>query len=327
MMMNSVKKENRSVFKGNDSGSVVSEMMPLEKLCSMVISCECPYEDLAEFIEDKAYEECEKGRLDNTLNKLYKVASFFEHLKNKNEENSRDLADVYLLIGQINQFAGHINESIDWFSKAIIIDDQYSEPYHCLAISYYKQKNYNNAIKSLETELMLSPGNYYTYLLLADLYEQENRLHDVETILKELLERDTENIQGLHRLIKYYENSETEIKTTLLIRRLLNINKKYSTVEILIRSFYLYRLERVQEALGFVDSCFRMEPQITVIHLIKAYLFNKLSNFSQKKQELSLFRKKNRDKDCIMKAKMEEFASVYGKSASKQIKQWLNLQK
>jgi len=325
-MMNSAKKENRavSITSGNFE-QVISEMVSLRKLCDMLVSCKYPYEDMAELIEDKAYEECERGRLKNALKELYRVASFFEYLENKNEENSRDLADVYLLIGQIYQFTEHFEESIQWFSKAVVVDDQYPEPYHCLAISFYKQKNHSDAIKSLETELMLEPGNYYSYLFLADLYELENRQQDIEIILKELLERDIENIQGLHRLIQYYENSELEIKTTLLIKRLLNINKKFSEAEILIRSFYLYRLGKIQETLIFLDSWLHMEPHLTVIHLIRAYLFDNLSNHSDRFRELTLFRKKNRDSDCILKSKIEEFASVYGKSASNQINNWLHL--
>ncbi|NLW32195.1 MAG: hypothetical protein GXY77_12155 [Fibrobacter sp.] len=325
-MMNPAKKENRTVcITSGNSEPVISEMASLKKLCDMLVSCKYPYEDLAELIEDKAYEECERGRLETALKELYRVASFFEHLENKNEENSRDLADVYLLIGQIYQFAEHFDESIQWFSRAVVVDDQYPEPYHCLAISFYKQKNYNDAIKSLEMELMLAPGNYYSYLLLVDLYELENRQQDIEIILKELLERDIENIQGLHRLIQYYENSEPEINSTLLIKRLLKIDKKFSETEILIRSFYLYRLGKIKETLIFLDSWLRMEPHLTVIHLIRAYLFDNLSNHSDKFRELTLFRKKNRDSNCILKSKIEEFASVYGKSALKQINSWLHL--
>lgn len=322
MMTNSAENESGEIFYSNGT-DFVPEAMSLVELCNMLTSCKCPYEDIAELIEDKAYEECENGNLETAISELCEVASFIESLENKNEENSRDLADIYLLIGQINQFTGHFTESIGWFSKAIVIDDQYSEPYHCLAISLYKQGKHGDAIKSIETELTLSPGNYYSYLLLAELYQIEDRHEDTEKVLKVLLERDTENIQGLHRLIQFYEKSDAEIKTDLLVKRLLNIKKKYSAIEILIRSFYLYRSGKIGEALEFVDLWLRTEPNLTLIHLIRAYLFNSVSNDSSKNHELTLFSKKNRSTNSVMKSQIDEFGAIYGESASNQVFDWL----
>ena len=74
-------------------------ILPLNELCKLVTSYACSYEDIASQIEDRAYEECEQGKLDHALKELRKITGFFEKLKFKNEEISRDLADIYLLIG------------------------------------------------------------------------------------------------------------------------------------------------------------------------------------------------------------------------------------
>ena len=124
-----------------------------------------------------------------------KVGRFFELMENKNEENCRDLADVYLLIGQIYQYNNSPQESVSWLSKAVVVDDRYDVPYHSLAISCLNMGQTERAIRSLEQEIAVAPGNYYSYLLLADIFEKEGRPVDVEDTLKKLLARDPENIR------------------------------------------------------------------------------------------------------------------------------------
>ena len=75
----------------------------IKKLCDLVTSYAYPYEDMAELIEDKSYEECLAGNGQEVIEELQKVCTFFEEMENKNEENTRDLADVYLLIGEFCQ--------------------------------------------------------------------------------------------------------------------------------------------------------------------------------------------------------------------------------
>ena len=70
------------------------KMLSLDELCKLVTSCTCPYEDLAEQIEDRAYDESVQGKLENALKNLKKITAFFENLKFNNEEIIRDLADV-----------------------------------------------------------------------------------------------------------------------------------------------------------------------------------------------------------------------------------------
>jgi tetratricopeptide (TPR) repeat protein len=89
-----------------------------------------PYEDLAELIEDKGFEECNNGNSDKVLNELTKLSRFFEEMEDKNEENVRDMADIYLLAGEFCQCIEKFEESIPWFKKAIIVDDAYDVPYH-----------------------------------------------------------------------------------------------------------------------------------------------------------------------------------------------------
>lgn len=288
----------------------------LMHLCDLVVTLERPYEDVAEQIEDKAYELCESGKIAIALHELSRVVTFFEQLEAKNEEHCRDLADVYLLIGQIYQFASQFAESISWFSKAAIVDDRYPAPFHSLATSYNQMHEYNNAVKSLEQEIYLAPGNYYSYLLLVDIYEQEGRLDDVEKCLKRLLERDPENIQGLHRLIRYYEQSSQSIDTTLLMRRLMMVSKAFNRIEAVIRAYYLCKEEKFQEVLEFLDSWQREAHEVTIMYLVKAHVFSHQRLYAKRRQVLRQFKEHNHGREVVMRSKLHEFALVFGMDAA-----------
>lgn len=322
---------NMSATQSNDRQSDLSlsiitsqdSCQTLNRLCNLVISCEQPYEDVAELIEDKAYELCEKGKLDDVLDQLRNVSDFFEQMSNKSDEQCRDLAEVYLLTGQIFQYAEKYSDSILWFKQASVVDDRYPAAFHNMALSYTQMNEYDAAIKSLEQEIILSPGNYYSYLLLADLYEGEGRPDDVEECLKDLLTRDPDNIQGLHRLIRHYANHNSEIETSLLERRLMNIKKEFNRIEAMIRSYYLCRDNRYDEVVQFLDNWHGGSNNVTITLLVKAYVLGELRLYRKRRQIISEFRMANQGREDIMKSKLKEFRTIFGKKATERLRKIL----
>jgi len=297
----------------------------LAKLCDMVVRCERSYEDLASAIEMSAYELCEAGDCNPALAQLGRIACMFEHMVDKNEEQCRDLADIYLLTGQIHQFAGHYVDSIIWFSRSAIADDRYPEPFHSLAASFSRLQEYDDAIRSLEQEIALAPGNYYSYLLLADLYEKEGRPEDVEAYLKKLLERDPDNIQGLHALIRHYRISNKGVDTTLLRRRLMGIVKPYNRSEAIIRSWYMCADGRYVEALDFIEPWHTQAGGSTVTCLVKAYLFHRLRRKGKCRAMIGEFCSRNHNNKEVMVARLREFTVLFDDAAAKYLCKQLDI--
>jgi tetratricopeptide (TPR) repeat protein len=289
---------------------------PLEKLAHytlLVSNGKVPYEDCAEEIEDLSYSVCENGDCALVMEHLTNITTFFEKLENKSEEQSRDLADIYLLTGQLYQFKGLYEESINWFRKAVVVDDQYTVSYHNIALSYIKLGEIEGAIRSLVQEVIFSPGNYYSYLILADLYERSQRFSEVEQCLRQLLERDPDNIQGLHRLIKYYRVINPQTDVQLLVRRLLHIKKSFTTVESLIRIFYLCGSGRFTDAHSFLRTWELSSPREPFLHLANAYIFEKTSNVPQMNQEIGQFKKLFLKRGSeTMRLKVKEFEAIVG---------------
>ncbi len=300
----------------------VRKVKTLFHLSSSVINLECAYEDVAEEIEDLAYFECEKRSIHSVVEQLQKISMFFESMENKNDENCRDLAQVYLLIGQLYQYAGMFDESIMWFKRSVIVDDQFASPYHSLFSSFMHINDTEMAIRCLQQEILVAPGNYYSHLLLADLYEKNSDGESLERCLKNLLERDPDNIQGLHRLIGFYEKGKT-VSVDLLRSRLLNRNGNFSRVESIIRAYHLSCANRFNDALDFLNTWSEKSPEVTIVHLAKAYLFDRLALYSKKRLELAIFKKKNNANAEVIATKLQEFEAVFGSKAGSRLKQRL----
>jgi len=297
----------------------------LGDLCGLVLSLSVPYDDVAERIEDLAYTEYGRGGLDYAVGELAGLASFFEGLRNKNEEVSRDLAQVYLLIGQMYQYAGRFEESIEWINKSIVVDDMYPVAYHSLAHSFSSIGDESMAVKSLEQEITVAPGNYYTYLLLADKHERSGSADRFEEVLRRLLERDPGNIQALHKLIRHCERDSQHADVELLRRRLLSRSEGLSRIEAVMRAYHLTQAGRAEEAAEFLDAWGVRSPDVSIIHLAKAHIYGQTHQFHRKREELSQFKRKNHGREEVMEIKIAEFASVFGDEAAGRLRQRLKV--
>lgn len=291
------------------------EGLLLSDLCKLVMDLAVPFEDVAEFIENRTYALCIDGKCKDAVGELGRVASFFESMQNKNEENCRDLADIYILIGEVNQYVGCFQESIGWFKKAAVVFDRYAVPYHNLATSYVELGDSKNAIKSLEQELSLEPGNYFSCLKLADLYEQLGDYKKEEECLENLLVRNPENIQALHKLIAHYEARLPHIDVELLRKRLLAIDKKLSEIEIVIRAHHLCRQRAFAKALDFLKEMTDENPAMPMLYLLKAHVLGQMHQFSKKRLELVEFKRMCHGKPEYIRNRLDEFEHVFGKKA------------
>lgn len=287
----------------------------LAEVCGLVKEYAVPFEDAADFIEDKIYSSCSNGDCSSAIEELKRLAFFFEGMTDKNEENCRDLADVYILIGEVHQYVRQFPESIDWFKKAAIVFDRYATPYHNLATSYGELGDAANAIKSLEQEIALEPGNYFSALRLVDFYENAGNYDKAEDTLKKILERNPDNIKALHKLIAYYEDKHPEVEVELMRRRLLAINKDFNEFEAVLRIYHLCREKRFTEAIDFLTNRLAAAPQVSMVHLLLAHIYGELRQFSRKRNTLAEFKKVCFGKTKFMENKLEEFEHVFGKKA------------
>lgn len=295
-----------------EAGGGRLQQATLHRLCDMVVRCRLAYSDIAEEIENKAYKLWKQGDFDHAVGELERVAAFFEQLPNKSEENTADLANVYFLIGQLYQYAEWYPESIEWLSKSIFADDGDPMPYHCMGISYLRTGNFHNAIRCFEQELSIDQGNYFTYILLSDLYEKEGKLEKAEERLKELLNRNPENIQALHRLIRHYERHNPACDVNLLRKRLLGIGKKCNAAEAAIRAYHLSSQKSYGEAMAMLTAWKMNNSPSPVLHLTAAYVRGMQKRPGDRSKELATFRELCGGRKEVMDEQVDEFRGLFG---------------
>ncbi len=291
----------------------------LDELCELVINCAAPYEDVAEYIEDRAFAESCAGNLSGAVERLVRIADFFEQFELKNEEICGDLAEVCVLIGEMYQHSGEFERSLPWFEKAIIVNDRYDAPYHGIAASYLRLGNTEGAIRSLQQEILVAPGNYYSYLLLAELYEQRNEIDQFTHILEILLERDADNVRALHKLIVHYQRENPALNVNFLRERILRSRRKNAKLDLLIWVYHMCIAGKHREALSELIEREERSPNLSIIHLLKAFIFGDLGQFAKKRAELALFKEQNFGKGDIVRNKLTEFASVFGEDAAQNL--------
>jgi len=291
----------------------------LEQLCGLVQEMKVAYDDVAEQVEDKAFAKCDSGEFAAAVHCLGELAAFFERMENKNEEVDRDLADLYVLIGDMHLSAQRFDESRQWFEKAIVVDDNYDIAYHSMANACMHIGDEDGAIRSWEQEIRIAPGNYYTYLQLAGLYEKRGDLVKFVDVLERLLSRDTHNIRALHTLIMHYERHRPGVNTELLRRRLINADHEMVKMELVIWTYHMCRENRGENALRFLENHEREKAGLTLVHLLKAHLFGLMRQYARKRRELSVFKRLCHGSAEAMKNRLEEFASVFGEKAAHEL--------
>jgi len=301
--------------KKNNTSGTIPEKTDLVDLCDKIVEFEFPWEDVSALIEDRTYALCVGDSYDIAITQLKRLTVFFESMKDKNEENCRDLADIYILIGEVEQYVGKFAESIEWFRNAAIVFDRSALPYHNLATSYYELGDMPAAIKSLVQEIELEPGNYYSRIRLADLYEQQGEIDKEEQCLNDLLVRDPHNIQALHKLIVHYEKHQPKVGVQLLRKRLVAVKKNFSELEMVIRVYHLLCEKLQGEALEFVNAQLVANPAMTILYLLRAFIFGELHQFSRKRKELAEFKQHCLGKKEFMQSKLDEFEHVFGNKA------------
>jgi len=276
-----------------------------------------PFPDLAEFIEDRAYEVCEaNGRTcEKAVRQLKRLAAYYAKPRRGLRSRRQMLADIYLMIGELYLYHGLASRSIRWFKKACQATGTYSAPFHSLALAQANLGDIDGATHSLEEELLLAPGNLYTYLMLADLYQQSGDYDRFEETLHRLLLRDAENLEALHRLITHYEQSQPDAEVELLRRRLIAIRRDFSRTELTIWVYHMCREGRFAEAIRVLADLQARGPAAPTYHLLKAAVYGEVRQFTRKKRELATFRRKIDGDGTSVGSELKEFEQVFGPEA------------
>ncbi len=276
-----------------------------KKICSFT----APYSDCKEAFEDCAYLSCESNGFEHTVDAVEMVAHVFELIEDKNEEIIRDLSHIYTLIGDLYQFAGKSVESIEWFEKAIAADDRNPIPYQSIAASFIKIGNTDKAIQSLIQEISLDPTDYSSYLVLSNHYVHKGKVAEARSCIEKLLDRDAENMRGLHMLVRICELTREDSR--FLTMRILSIIKHYDKKELIIRLWYLAGENQFlfKNTLAEAYQKYPTEPLFTIL---EQYVDTIVAKDSKNLAQGDYATKNHIVSPAILEKKKLEFSELFG---------------
>jgi hypothetical protein len=79
-----------------------------------------------------------------------------------------------------------------------------------------------------------------------------------------------------------------------------------------IWTYHVCREGQYEEALWFLEKRQQEKPGLSVPHLLQAYAYGKLRQFTKKKNHLSEFKRLCHGNEALMRAKLDEFSNVFG---------------
>ncbi len=103
-------------------------------------------------------------------------------------------ADCYAYLGDIYLFNEDFPKAIDYLSRAIALDGDFSHYYYLLGMVYQTQENWRRAIEEFERSVKLEPKNSIYLEELGRTYVFTGNLYEGEKLLRKAWKLDHSNI-------------------------------------------------------------------------------------------------------------------------------------
>ena len=159
-------------------------------------------EDLCDVYLGKKNFKKAKALFDNvSLESKMKIADAYyvegkdkeaEVLLNKLKNENKNVWFIHFRLGEIKYNESKHKEAVDNFLKVIEIDSTISEPYFRVSLSYFKLKNYPQALVYIDKSIKINPKELRFFNLKADIVYNMGDFHGAEKIYYEIFKIDPE---------------------------------------------------------------------------------------------------------------------------------------
>jgi len=200
--------------------------------------------------------------------------SMFNRIKNENE----DISFLYYRLGEIKYYNKKYQESVENFLKAVEIDSTKPEIHFRLALSYFRLKNYNQALVYINKGLAINPEEIRFLNLKADIVYNLGDFDEAVMIYDKIFKIDPEYALALNNYSYILaERGEKLDKALEMSKRALKKNPRNSSYLDTLGWIY-YKLNRYEEALKYIKEAVDVidkdsEPHPVILeHLGDIYL-------------------------------------------------------
>ena len=183
-----------------------------------------------------------------------------------------DFNDVYLKLGELYHQQGDVEASTVYFKRALALNPELANKFIEQGQSAFEAANYQEAIESLNTHLLLFPEDVGAVYLLGQSYEANGDTDNALIFYKRTLTLDAQQIDVLFKMIRIYRNREAHQQAIDSLQKIIEIAPDTIEAHYLLALSYL-ALEQPDAALPAFLATVRLNPDDVSAHYHAAILF------------------------------------------------------
>ena len=183
-----------------------------------------------------------------------------------------DFNEVYLKLGELYHQQGDVETSVVYFKRALALNPELANKFIAQGQSAFEVANYQEAIESLNTHLLLFPEDIGAVYLLGQSYEAHGDTDNALIFYQRTLTLDSQQIDVLFKMVYIYRNREAHQQAIDTLQKIIEIAPDTIEAHYLMALSYL-ALEQPDAALPAFLATVRLNPDDVSAHYHAAVLF------------------------------------------------------
>ena len=180
--------------------------------------------------------------------------------------------DVYLKLGELYHQQGDVDTAVAYFKRALALNPELANRFITQGQRAFDEMNYQEAIDSLNTHLLLFPEDVSATYLLGQSYETKGDIDNALTFYKRTLTLDSQRPDVLFKMVYIYGNQDAHQQAIDTLQKIIEIAPDTTEAHYLMALSYL-ALEQPDAALPAFLATVRLNPDDVSAHYHAAILF------------------------------------------------------
>ena len=182
-----------------------------------------------------------------------------------------DFNDVYLKLGELHHQQGDTETAVVYFKRALALNPELANRFIAQGQSAFEAADYQGAIESLNTHLLLFPEDVGAVYLLGQSYEAHGDIDNALIFYKRTLTLDSQQPDVLFKMVYIYRNRESHQEAIEALQKIIEVAPDTIEAPYLMALSYL-ALEQADAALLAFLATVRLNPEDVSAHYHAAVL-------------------------------------------------------
>lgn len=180
--------------------------------------------------------------------------------------------DVYFKLGELHHQQGDVNTAVAYFKRALELNPELADRFITQGQSAFDENNYQEAIESLNTHLLLFPEDISATYLLGQSYEADGDTDNALVFYQRTLALEPQRPDVLFKMVHIYRGREAHQQAVDTLQRIIGIAPETTEAHYLMALSYL-SLKQPNDALSAFLATVRLQPDDVAAHYHAGILF------------------------------------------------------